>query len=67
MASLKKAIQAKCYDCTGQYVDGRVDCGCPNCPLYQWMPYRRGRQPDEGWLMWPALIIRSGNQHNNDR
>jgi len=35
-----KAIFAKCADCMGFYVDGRVDCKIPLCPLYPFMPYR---------------------------
>ena len=35
----KEAVLAKCYDCCEGYVDGRVDCGCPSCPLYHFMPY----------------------------
>jgi hypothetical protein len=36
----RQGILAKCSDCMGNYRDGRVDCQCPNCPLYAWMPYR---------------------------
>ncbi|MFA5346634.1 MAG: hypothetical protein WC294_00710 [Methanoregula sp.] len=35
-----RAMLAKCYDCMGFYVDGAGDCGCPDCPLYFWMPYK---------------------------
>jgi len=42
----KEAILAKCYDCCGGYVDGRFDCECENCPLYDYMPYR-GKKPKE--------------------
>jgi len=35
-----QAIPAKCYDCTGYYADGKVDCHMPMCPLYGYMPYR---------------------------
>lgn len=35
-----QAIECKCYDCTGGYADGSVDCGMPECPLYFWMPYK---------------------------
>lgn len=34
----KGAILAKCYECNGGYVDGLVDCGIPECPLYPHMP-----------------------------
>lgn len=40
--SLKEMIQAKCYECCGGYVDGRVNCKIPECPLYPQMPYRAG-------------------------
>jgi len=35
-----QALQAKCYECMCGYVDGRVDCKIPDCPLYQYMPYK---------------------------
>jgi len=38
--TLKEGVLAKCYDCMGYYVDGKVDCEMPDCPLYDWMPYR---------------------------
>jgi len=31
---------AKCYDCMCGYDDGKKDCNCKTCPLYQFMPYR---------------------------
>ncbi len=31
---------AKCFECMGGYVDGRVDCRITDCPLYPVMPYR---------------------------
>lgn len=36
----RQAIHAKCYDCMGFFVDGRMDCKSPQCPLYPWMLYR---------------------------
>jgi len=36
----RQAIQAKCYDCMGFYVDGRYNCEISDCPLYPWMPYK---------------------------
>ena len=42
----KEAILAKCYDCCGGYVDGRFDCECSDCPLYDYMPYK-GKRPKE--------------------
>jgi hypothetical protein len=40
MPTRKEAIEFKCWECMGNYVDGMVDCGVTACPLYQWMPYR---------------------------
>jgi len=37
----KGAVQAKCYDCMGYYVDGLNDCEIPDCPLYPFSPYRK--------------------------
>lgn len=34
-----QAIVGKCADCMADYVDGRIDCNSPECPLYPWMPY----------------------------
>jgi hypothetical protein len=38
--TFKEAIHAKCYDCSGYYSDGKVDCKMPDCPSYGFMPYR---------------------------
>ena len=38
----KQAILAQCYQCLGCYADGKVDCEIPDCPLYPYMPYRKG-------------------------
>lgn len=35
-----EAIFAKCCDCSGYYIDGRLDCQTVDCPLYPFMPYR---------------------------
>jgi hypothetical protein len=40
----KDAILAKCYDCMGFYEDGTMDCGCKDCPLYPWMPYKEKKE-----------------------
>lgn len=37
------AILAQCYECNGGS-EGGVDCLGVSCPLYQYMPYRKGRQ-----------------------
>lgn len=36
----RQAILAKCYDCSGYFADGKLDCKMPHCPIYPWMPYK---------------------------
>jgi len=45
--SYKEACLAKCAECCAGYGDGRLDCGIPICPLYDFMPYK-GKQSDMG-------------------
>lgn len=40
--SPSQAILANCYQCLGFYIDGKQDCEIPDCPLYPFMPYRKG-------------------------
>ncbi len=37
--TLKQMIRAKCFECCGNYADGKEDCSLPDCPLYPMMPY----------------------------
>jgi hypothetical protein len=37
--TLKQAVNARCYDCTGFYADGKVDCRIAKCPLYPFMSF----------------------------
>lgn len=37
-----EAILAQCYLCNGED-EGGVDCVTVSCPLYGFMPYRKGR------------------------
>lgn len=37
--SYKQALLAKCYECTGGYVDGKMDCKIPDCSIYWYMPF----------------------------
>jgi len=39
--TLRQAVAAQCYSCTGFYADGKEDCGLLSCPLYPFMPYRK--------------------------
>lgn len=41
--SLKQAVYAHCYDCTGFFADGKVDCGMKHCPLHPVMAYNPNR------------------------
>jgi hypothetical protein len=38
--SIKQAVYGKCYECMGDYQDGKYDCEIPKCTLYPWMPYK---------------------------
>ncbi len=51
--SLRLAITAKCYDCSGRDEDpgmrGRVlDCNAPTCPLWPVRPWQRDDSDQEG-------------------
>ncbi len=39
----KQAIQAKCFDCTCYYADGRQDCKMPSCCLYPLMTFNQDK------------------------
>ena len=39
-----QSINAFCCQCMGFYHDGRIDCKCPTCPLYRFMPYGLNRK-----------------------
>ena len=39
----KQAILAQCYVCNGES-EGGEDCLGLSCPLYEYMPYRKGRE-----------------------
>ena len=43
-----QAMTAKCADCMGCYVDGRIDCEVPECPMYNYMPYRAKKEKPKG-------------------
>lgn len=47
--SMAKAVKAKCRECCGGYVDGRIDCEIHWCSLYYWMPYRK-LEPTMEWV-----------------
>jgi uncharacterized protein YjdB len=38
--SRKEAMQAKCYDCMGYFIDGRADCRIKNCPMFDYRPFK---------------------------
>ena len=37
--SPRQMVIAKCYECMEGYIDGKIDCGIPECPCYGLMPY----------------------------
>lgn len=41
--TMKQAILANCYGCTGGYDDSKQDCEITSCPLHPFMPYRKGK------------------------
>lgn len=41
--TLKQAVLAHCYDCSGFFADGKVDCECPACSLHPFMAYNQNR------------------------
>ncbi len=36
-----EAIMAKCYECEGYYLDGKVACSIGACPLQPFNPYAK--------------------------
>ena len=55
--SYKQAVLAKCYECMGYYADGKIDCLIPDCPLYNFMPYR-SKTPKTDFM--PLAIAKKG-------
>ena len=41
--TLKQAVNAHCYDCTGFFADGKVDCGLKHCSLHPFMAYNANK------------------------
>jgi len=41
--TIRQAVLARCYDCTGFFADGKVDCKMPICPLHPFMVYNANR------------------------
>ena len=39
----RQMVLAKCCDCLGYYIDGKMDCQIPACPLYPLMPYQKNQ------------------------
>jgi hypothetical protein len=42
--TLKQAVNAHCYACTGFFADGKNDCSMPHCSLHPFMPYNQNRE-----------------------
>lgn len=50
-------IKAFCSQCMGDYLDGKIDCEVPGCPLYRSMPYGK---------MDPDYLWRTNGGHRNE-
>lgn len=48
-APFSEMIRAKCFECIGDTLDGRIDCKVTDCPFYAFMPYRE-LEPDYHWI-----------------
>ena len=35
-----QAMKAKCYECMGYFVDGKMDCKIESCPMFFYRPYK---------------------------
>jgi len=42
--SASQAIKAACFCCEGYYLDGKVSCELPDCPLFPFMTYNKSKQ-----------------------
>ncbi len=52
----KKAIELKCHDCMGNYYDGKMECQNSRCPLYAFMPYKKGEPNLSVFLYSPRAV-----------
>jgi hypothetical protein len=46
--SLNQAVKAKCAECMAGFLDGKIDCGLGDCPLYPWMVYSKKKPVKPG-------------------
>ena len=59
-----QAIVAKCFDCMGMFIDGRLDCRMPNCPLFPFRSYKDSLKP----VIKPPTILRKAvKQHKTKK
>jgi hypothetical protein len=40
--TLRQAMLANCYQCTGYFTDGKQDCEMESCTFRPYMPYKKG-------------------------
>ena len=52
----KQSILAQCYVCNGES-EGGEDCLGVNCPLYEFMPYRKSRKKKELTPEQKAIVV----------
>ena len=66
--SLKSAVRAMCWECMGYWNDGKNDCECFRCPLYNWMPYRsKENEPDFSWAEYSQKKIGKTKEEDVER
>ena len=72
--SARQAILAQCFVCNGKE-EGGTDCqGSKSCPLYSFMPYKRGAKtrksreytPEQKKIMGDRLIAARANKKKGE-
>jgi hypothetical protein len=57
--SWSRAMKALCFECNGTL---KTDCGCPQCPLYNWMPSAK-----QSPYLWWALKMSTWKYHRREQ
>jgi len=52
----KQMILAKCFECCGNYADGKEDCQITECPLYPLMPYGSAWKGRKRGIIPPGFV-----------
>lgn len=43
----KQAMDAMCFQCMGYFSEGRQDCKTPECPMFNFRPYKDTKSSEE--------------------